>query len=130
MDEKLKHLEFIQAAINRMANNSFLLKGWSVTLTGALLALTFKQLDHRYLYVSLVVLAFFWSLDSFFLYQERKFIALYDHVRKLPAGHIDFSMNTQTYKRRLGWPRCAFSLTLLLFYGGLAVVHLIIRCCI
>jgi hypothetical protein len=60
MDEKLKHLEFIQAAINRMANNAFLLKGWSVTLTGALLALTFKQLDHRYLYVSLVVLAFFW----------------------------------------------------------------------
>ena len=127
MDEKLKHLEFIQAAINRMANNSFLLKGWSVTLTGGLLALTFKQLDHRYIYVSLVVLGFFWLLDSYFLYQERKFVVLYNHVRKLPVSHIDFSMNTKTFGERLGWPRCSFSLTLVLFYGGLLAVHLIIR---
>ncbi len=34
MEQKIKHLEFIQAAINRMAGNSFLLKGWTVTLSG------------------------------------------------------------------------------------------------
>ena len=36
MDAKLKHLEMIQGVINRMANCSFLLKGWSVTLIAAL----------------------------------------------------------------------------------------------
>ena len=41
MEQKIKHLEFIQTTINRMAGNSFLLKGWTVTLTGGLLALTF-----------------------------------------------------------------------------------------
>ncbi len=127
MDEKIKHLEFIQAVINRMANNSFLLKGWSVTLTGGLLALTFKQLDRRYLLVSLVVLVFFWLLDSYYLYQERKFIALYNHVRKINIGGIDFSMDTKCYGRRTGRLRCGVSLTLLLFYGGLFTVLLIIR---
>ena len=127
MDEKIKHLEFVQAAINRMANNSFLLKGWSVTLTGGLLALTFKQLDRRYLLVSLVVLGFFWLLDSYYLYQERRFIALYNHVRKVDIAGIDFSMDTRHYGHRTGWLRCSVSLTLLLFYGGLFTVLFIVR---
>lgn len=38
-DNKVKHLEMIQAVINRMAQNSFLLKGWSVVLTAAIFAL-------------------------------------------------------------------------------------------
>lgn len=127
MNEKIKHLEFVQAAVNRMANNSFLLKGWSVTLTGGLLALTFKQLDRRYLLVSLVVLGFFWLLDSYYLYQERRFIALYNHVRQMDVGGIDFSMDTKHYGHRTGWLRCGVSLTLLLFYGGLFTVLLIVR---
>ncbi len=32
-----KHLEFVQAVINRLAGNSFLLKGWSITLVSGLL---------------------------------------------------------------------------------------------
>jgi len=79
MDAKIKHLEFIQAAINRMAGNSFLLKGWAVTLTGGLLALTFRQIDRRYLFISFAVLLLFWSLDGYFLSRERRFISLYGH---------------------------------------------------
>jgi hypothetical protein len=36
MENKLKHLEFIQAVINRMANTSSLLKGWSIAIIAAL----------------------------------------------------------------------------------------------
>ena len=32
MENKIKYLEMIQSVINRMANNSFCLKGWTVTL--------------------------------------------------------------------------------------------------
>ena len=39
MDKKIKHLEMIQGVINRMASNSFLLKGWTVVLVSALFAL-------------------------------------------------------------------------------------------
>jgi hypothetical protein len=38
MESKLKHLEFIQAAISRMAANSSLFKGWAVTIAAALSA--------------------------------------------------------------------------------------------
>jgi hypothetical protein len=38
-DNKIKHLEFIQGVITRMNANSFQIKGWSVTITAALLAL-------------------------------------------------------------------------------------------
>ena len=37
---KLKHLEFIQGIITRMANNSFMLKGWAVTLVAGIFALS------------------------------------------------------------------------------------------
>ena len=39
MEKKLKHLEFIQNAINRMASNSFIIKGWCITLIVGLFAL-------------------------------------------------------------------------------------------
>ena len=36
MDRKMKHLEMIQGVISRMANNSFMLKGWAVTLVAGI----------------------------------------------------------------------------------------------
>ena len=43
MENKRKHLEFIQAIISRMASNLFFLRGWTITLIGALLALFSKN---------------------------------------------------------------------------------------
>jgi hypothetical protein len=126
MEAKVKHLEFIQAAINRMAGNSFLLKGWTVTLTGGLLALTFKQIDRHYLYISLAVLSLFWFLDSYYLSRERRFVALFNSVRITNEANIDFSMETHSFGKTCRWVRCAVSRTLLLFYGGLLAVHLLI----
>ena len=37
--EQLKHLDYILSTINRMADNSFKVKGWMVTLISALMAL-------------------------------------------------------------------------------------------
>ena len=39
MENKIKHLEIIQGIINRMAGNSFALKGWAVTLIAGIFAL-------------------------------------------------------------------------------------------
>jgi hypothetical protein len=124
MDAKIKHLEFIQSAINRMAVNSFLLKGWTVTLTGGLLALTFKQIDRRYLFISFVVLLLFWFLDGYYLSRERRFVALYDVVRAKSDEQIDFSMRTRPLGKSCRWIVCTVSRTLLLFYGGLLAIHL------
>ena len=47
MEKKLKHLEFIQGAVGRMASNLFLLKGWTITLIAALFALAAKSVGVR-----------------------------------------------------------------------------------
>src|SRR5690242_13198261 len=78
---KLKHLEFIQSIVNRMASNSFLLKGWSVTLVAALFALAAKDSDKKYIVVAYFPVLVFWILDAYFLSQERQFRKLYDAVR-------------------------------------------------
>lgn len=42
-DHKVSHLEMIQGVINRMAGNSFALKGWAVTLVAGILHFPVKM---------------------------------------------------------------------------------------
>ncbi len=127
MESKLKHLEMIQAVVNRMANNSFLLKGWAVTLVSALLALAAANSDRRFVFVAVLPLLMFWLLDAYFLRQERLFRKLYDKVRKLDEKAIDFSMNTAPHvAETASWIGVMFSRTLVIFYGALAVGVIII----
>jgi hypothetical protein len=122
MENKLKHLEFIQQAINRMASNLFLLKGWTVTLIAAMFALAAKESRDLYFLLAYFPTVMFWLLDGYFLSQERRFRLLYDHVRKLEESAIDFSMDTQPFKEsppRNKWSRALLSPTLLIYYGVL-----------
>lgn len=125
---KHKHLEFVQAAINRMAGNLFLLKGWSITLIAALFALAAKDANQFYILIAYFPLFIFWSLDGYFLSQERKFRALYNYVRKLDESHIDFSMDTRPFasEQRNTWLGAMGSQTLVIYYAGLAVVMLVL----
>ena len=70
MDKKLKHLEMVQGVINRMASNSFMLKGWAVTLVAGIFALAGKDTDKLYFLVSYVPVIVFWGLDAYYLLQE------------------------------------------------------------
>ncbi len=129
MENKRKHLEFIQGIINRMAGNLFFLRGWTITLIAALLALFINGTSFNYIIYFLLVLVFvFWILDGYFLSQERLFRALYNHVRKLDEEKIDFSMNTSEYKKdkRNGWVYSMFSATLLFFYLPMVAIMLLI----
>ena len=38
-EQEIKHLEFIQGVITRMASNSFAMKGWMIAIISALLAI-------------------------------------------------------------------------------------------
>jgi hypothetical protein len=73
--EKLKHLEFIQNVVNRMANTSFLLKGWSITIISALFAWRVKEAAKEVLWLGVALTFVFWFLDSYFLWHERMFRA-------------------------------------------------------
>ncbi len=119
MQAKLKHLEFIQGVIDRLAGNSFRLKGWAVVLVSALLVLLAREGRLEFAYIGFVPVLVFWGLDGYFLRQERLFRDLYDHVRTLDEGEIDFSMGTGAFHRT--WLGAAISRTLIAFYIALAV---------
>ena len=122
MEAKLKHLEFIQGVINRLATDSFRMKGWAVVLVSALFVLLVREGRLDVVPVALVPVAVFWGLDGYFLWQERLFRALYDHVRALDETKIDFSMDIRRFKTGYNrtWLGATLSRTLFLFYSALA----------
>ena len=125
MENKIKHLEMIQGVINRMAKNSFMLKGWAVTLAACIFALASKDTDKMYFLISYLPVIVFWFLDSYYLLQERLYRDLYNDVRKKSNSEIDFSLNAAGYAKKdykrtlLG---CVISKTELWFYLPLALI--------
>ena len=88
LENKIKHLEFIQSTITRMNQNSFWIKGWMITIVSALLA---------------VPTFIFWLLDAYYLQQERKFRGVYNDVAGLTSDNDrieikDFEMPIYRYK--------------------------------
>jgi hypothetical protein len=118
-----KHLELIQGVINRMASNSFKLKGWSVVLVSALFALAANTVRVQFVFVAYFPALAFWLLDGYFLQQERMYRKLYDAVRQETTAAPDFSLNASIYKDQVdSWLGTCLSDTLLIFHGMILAV--------
>ena len=122
VDKVVKHLEMTQAIINRLGSNSFLLKGWSMTIiVAATVLITITRLDTQ---SPLIVLALifpifgFWILDGYFLWQERLFRKIYNEIRV--QSDTDFKMDVMKHrnKPKCSWVSAIFSVTLNIFYSG------------
>jgi hypothetical protein len=120
-----KHLGMVQGVINRLAGNSFSLKGWSMTLVSALLGLALSGKGGNPLgaVIALLPALAFWSLDGYFLAQERLYRRLYAKLIAPNETVPAFSMRTEPFTAAV-WAKATFSLTLILFHG--AVLALII----
>jgi Flp pilus assembly protein TadB len=83
MENKIKHLEFIQTNISRMNQCSFQMKGWALTIVTVLLTLYATTVDSTthgnvaFIFIAIVPTVLFWFLDSYYLQQERKFRGIY-----------------------------------------------------
>lgn len=116
-NHKLKHLEFIQNIITRMNSNSFLIKGWSITLISALFALAAKDANINYILITYIVVPVFWLLDGFFIATERQYRDLYKSVISKAEADIDFSLDASLFnKGKNTWVCGVFSKTLIPFY--------------
>jgi hypothetical protein len=79
----IEELKLVQAVVTRMAQNSFFIKGWAITLIGVMLALNKDALLGNAqnwflcLLISIVIYCF-WYLDAYFLRLERIFRKHYD----------------------------------------------------
>lgn len=124
---KIKHLEFLQNVITRMNSNSFLIKGWTITLVSALFALASKDANVNYVLVSYIAIPVFWLLDGFYISQERQYRDLYAEVAAKSETDIDFNMNASDYcKGNRTWLAGIFSKTLIPFYGISVATTLIV----
>ena len=118
-----KEIDLIQAIITRMANNSFLLKGWLVSLIAVILALnkdSLLQPNNVNLYFILIIPVFiFWYLDAYFLQIERRYRELYKWViknRSATNEHL-FDLNHKRFKKDVANIfGVMFSETLIVFY--------------
>lgn len=127
MDNKRAHLEMIQGIINRMGANSFLLKGWTITLVAALFALAQKESNSAYMFLAYFPAIIFWVLDGYYLWQERLFRKLYDKVRIMSESEINFSMSTTPVSKDAGsFFDAVLSRTVLPFYGVIVLAILFV----
>ncbi|MBI5614515.1 hypothetical protein HY947_06325 [Candidatus Gottesmanbacteria bacterium] len=108
----IKYLEIIQSVISRLANNSFLIKGWTISIAIAGLGVFETNKNPSFLWLIIFSSLIFWTLDGYYVRQERIFRKLFedkainDHNRKI----INFSLNTENYEKQVsGRLVCMFS---------------------
>lgn len=114
----IKHLEMIQGIINRLAGNSFLIKGWSMTiLVAALIFVSRSPETSKYFFLAFAIPVFgFWILDAYFLQAERIFRGIYDDVRQQSKTNFEMDIAAQRHKPECAWKSVFLSKTLLIFY--------------
>lgn len=108
-DSEMKHLEFIQGVLTRMASNSFAMKGWMIAIVSALLALyaDSKPKNECYLLVAAIATLLFWIIDAYYLYIERKYRKLYKDIIN-DEKVLLFDMSTKKYESFWGFLKAMF----------------------
>ncbi len=84
-EEKRQYLDFIQSAIAKMGANSFQIKGMTVAIVAALLAVYAAVNEISYIFISIGVTVLLLLLDTYYLRLERKFRALYNDVSEITS---------------------------------------------
>jgi hypothetical protein len=115
-----KEMDLIQNCINRMAQNSFFLKGWTISLVAVVIAL-----GRDYNFKSLCLLLMlpticFWYLDAYFLRIERMYRKLYEWViaNRHKTDEYLYDLNHKRFKKEVSCEFCIMvSKKLFVFYG-------------
>jgi hypothetical protein len=121
----LKEIEIIQDIIKRMAYNSFMIKGWAITLV--VVTLLLKGSEYQ-VWIAFIPLLVFWFLDAYFLWQERLYKKLYEWVieNRMKTDEHLFDMNAYRFKDRVQTKaRIMFSITLGWFYCTMTILIII-----
>lgn len=131
MSDKVAHLDMIQNTITRMGNNSFSLKEWSVGVMVAVYAFA-GGANAKAVIITIIPLIVFWTLDAYYLSQERKYRLLYEKVRTTNEKEVNFDMNSAEVlvkvkeASKCGIISSALSKTVLPFYIACVATTLII----
>jgi hypothetical protein len=124
-EHEIKHLELVQSVISRMAQNSFQLKGWSVTVATATVALAAKESSPGLATLALFPAASFWGLDAYYLRQERLYRKLYEAIADPLKTVRPFSMTTEDYTGEVrSWVKTLAAKSVLPLHAAVVLVIL------
>lgn len=118
----IEEIKLVQDIVKRMNGNSFLIKGWTLTLVVA--ALTFK-VDYKIanqIPVACIPLIMFWFLDAYFLWQEKLFRELHCWItsNRLQTSEHLYDFSTKRFEKDVpNLFKVAFSGINLYFYGSI-----------
>lgn len=123
----IKYLELIQSVISRLASNSFLIKGWTITI--ALAGLGAFEANKNAFFLALIIFStsIFWLLDGYYLRKERLFRKLYEdkasNYRNLK--NQNYSLSTVNYEKIVsGKLACMFSFPTSVVYLSILLITL------
>lgn len=101
-DLRLKEIDLLQGCITRMAQNSFLIKGWTLSIVVAVVALLPQKVSlstPSIRWICLICIAAFFVLDSYNIFLDRCYRVKYDWVVK-HRSESDFLFLDMSPKRR------------------------------
>jgi len=131
-EDKRQHLEFIQNIITRMNTNSFQLKGLSITIVSALMAIYASNHKLIFILIGIPPTILFWFLDSYYLLQERKFRGVYSDVtglkKKVDVKLYEMPIKEYTKKIDKKYTYCNtfFSSTVIWLYLSIIILLVLI----
>ncbi len=120
-----KEIDIVQDIIRRMAYNSFIIKGWAITLIVITLLLRGTKFQ---VFIAFIPLFVFWFLDAYFLRQERMYRKLYEWLIKNRLETDEYLLDMNAYRFQAEVPslfKTMFSLTLGWFYGSIGILVII-----
>lgn len=137
-EDLYKEIDLIQACIDRMAKNSFMCKGWMVSLLSIILVFSSKSSIHNTTALLITLLAVdlvFWWMDTFYLYMENLYRKKYEWIiKKRIEGNREYLFDLNPYNqnmwlstsKKVNKKKIMFSITITPIYLGLAVIILIL----
>lgn len=125
-DIKIKYLDILSEIIDRMSRNSFIIKGWSISIVVAIVTLVpdIYTEDEKSILVLLLSIIIFSLLDAKYLHLERIYRDHWNNVIKdsnfdLVRQNINNDMKDYSYiSSYLSW-------SIMLTYGGLLFVGVV-----
>ena len=138
IEEIHKEIDLIQSCITRMAQNSFMVKGWFVSIYAVILALLPEKINLFLLCTALVAVnLILWYLDGFFLRTEKVYIKIYDwvlEVRPQNNRELMYQLNPSKFSGKIeeveSVREVMWSKTLRWFYSiplGIVVIVFIVK---
>ncbi|MHB8380643.1 MAG: hypothetical protein ACYDB2_12170 [Acidimicrobiales bacterium] len=108
-----------------MATNSFLFKGWAISIAAALSAFAAVDSKAALLFIALASTWMFWGLDGYYLWLERGFVELHIQVAKKGEEEIDFLMAINKDHAVKKWFCTCWRYHLCFFYGTIIAIDVV-----